>query len=414
MNSTRGDVSMPTRHGTDVRPFRLHVADSELADLHDRLARTRWTDDLPGVDWSQGVPVAYLRRLVDHWRTGFDWRGQEAELNSYPQFTTGIDGQVVHFLHVPSPERDALPLLLVHGYPSSVVEFREVIGPLTDPRSHDADPADAFHVVVPSIPGFGPSTPVVEPGWEMGRTADAFAELMRRLGHERYGLHGGDIGAGITGQLAARAADHVVGVHVASDPGAVAATTEYLPLPDDLTSAEKARLEQLRATWDEQKGYLVLQSTRPQTVAHGLTDSPVAQLAWIVDNVKEWTDPAAALPEDAVDLDQLLTTVSLYWFTRSGASAARFLHAVAHSGTDWVGEPGAPLGWAVFDADPIVRRLMDPTGQVEHWSEFDRGGHFPAMEVPDLLVRDIRRFFRGLRGARRPARGGDDRGDRTS
>ena len=278
-SSTPGDVIMPATHDTDVRPFRLHVADTELADLHDRLARTRWTDDLPGAGWGQGVPVAYLRRLADHWRTGYDWRGQEAQLNAYPQFTTRIDGQVVHFLHVPSFERDALPLVLVHGYPSSVVEFLQVIGPLTDPRSHGADPADAFHVVVPSIPGFGPSTPVVEPGWGMGRTADAFAELMRRLGYERYGLHGGDIGAGIAGQLAARAADHAVGVHVASDPGAVAATIEYLPLPDDLTPAEKARLEQLRAGWDAQKGYLVLQSTRPQTLAHGLTDSPVAQLA---------------------------------------------------------------------------------------------------------------------------------------
>jgi pimeloyl-ACP methyl ester carboxylesterase len=392
-------MTMTSTGYADIRPFRLDVSDAALADLHDRLDRTRWTDDSPPLGWNAGVPVGYLKELAGYWRSGFDWRAQEAELNSYPQFTTSIDGQHVHFMHIRSPEPDATPLLVAHGYPTSSVEFLRILRPLTDPRAHGADPADAFHVVAPSIPGFGLSTPVTEAGWEMGRTANAFSQLMRRLGYEQYGLHGGDVGAGILGQLAAGTAARVLGVHVTSDPGAVAATSEHMPLPEDLSDADRSRLGRLRSTWEQQKGYLVLQSTRPHTLAHGLGDSPVAQLPWIVDSFQQWTDPTADLPEDAVDRDQLLTNVSLYWFTHGGASAARFLYTVAHSDMDWVGEPSVPLGWAVFNADPVVRRLMDPAGQVAHWSEFDQGGHFPAMEVPDLLVTDIRRFFRPLRSS---------------
>ena len=223
-----------------------------------------------------------------------------------------------------------------------------------------------------------------------------FAKLMRRMAYTQYGVHGGDIGAGIVGQLAATTVDQVLGVHVSSDPGSVAAVSEHMPLRD-LSASDRDRLDQLRATWEEQKGYLVLQSHRPQTMAHALMDSPIAQLAWIVDSFKEWTSPAAHLPEDAVDLDQLLTNVTLYWFTRSGASASHFLYATAHTTAGWVGEPTVPHGWAVFNADGIVRRLMDPTFEIEHWSEFSQGGHFPAMEVPELLVRDIQAFFHKLR-----------------
>jgi pimeloyl-ACP methyl ester carboxylesterase len=384
----------------EIRPFRIEIPQAALDDLLERLARTRFPDEIPGVGWSRGVPLDYLRDLAHYWAEGFDWREQEEKLNELPQFTTQIDGQNIHYLHVRSPEPDALPLIIIHGYPSSVVEFLDIIGPLTDPVSHGSDAADAFHVVAPSIPGFGFSTPVRETGWEMARSARTFAELMRCLGYGRYGAQGGDVGAGIVGMLAGLDGDRVVAVHTNSDPLGVIGALDYLPegaarlagLPEE----DRAAVERTKAISEEGSGYLKLQSNRPQTIAYSLTDSPVGQLAWIVENFKEWTDQAADLPEDAVDLNQLLTNVSIYWFTGTGASAARFLYETAHS-TEW-GAPGtAPHGWALFAAQPFVRAMMDPTHEIKHWSEFDRGGHFPAMEVPDLLVGDVRRFFRTLR-----------------
>jgi epoxide hydrolase len=383
-----------------IQPFRIAVPDADLDDLRDRLARTRWPDELPGGGWSRGVPLAYLQELAGWWRDGYDWRAQEAELNRLPQYTTTIDGQRIHFLHVRSPERDALPLLVTHGYPSTVVEFTRIAGPLTDPRAHGGDPADAFHLVAPSLPGFGLSTPVEQPGWEVGRTTAAFAELMERLGYRRYGAHGGDIGAGVSGLLGATRPDRVVGTHTTSDARGVALAGVYFPVPDDLSDEDRARLQERQRLWADAKAYLDIQATRPQTLAYALTDSPVGQLAWIVEKFKEWTDDAAELPEDAVDRDQLLTNVSLYWFTRSGASAARFIYEGAHSGPDWGAPPAAPpapQGLALFGGDDLLRRVMDPEHRMAHWSEFERGGHFPAMEVPDLLVGDLREFFRGLR-----------------
>ena len=391
---------MTDRSDQEIRPFRIEIPQADLDGLADRLGRTRWPDELPGVGWSRGVPLGYLKELTEYWQKGYDWRLWEARLNEFPQFTTTIDAQNIHFLHVRSPEPGALPLIISHGYPSSVVEFLSIVGPLTDPVSHGGVAADAFHVVAPSIPGFGFSTPVVESGWEMARTARAFAELMDRLGYERYGAQGGDVGAGIVGMLAGLDGEHVAAVHTNSDPLGVIGALDYLPEGAarlaGLSQADKAAVEQTKAISEEGSGYLKLQSNRPQTIAYSLTDSPVGQLAWIVENFKEWTDQAKELPEDAVDLDQLLTNVSIYWFTRTGASAARFLYETAHS-TEW-GAPGeAPQGWALFAAQPFVRAMMDPNHENEHWSEFDRGGHFPAMEVPNLLVGDVREFFRGLR-----------------
>jgi epoxide hydrolase len=384
----------------EIRPFRIAIPQDDLDDLADRLHRSRWPDELPGVGWSRGVPLAYLQQLAAYWRDGYDWRRQEERLNGLPQFTTTIDGQTVHFLHVRSPEPGALPLLVTHGYPSSIVEFLEIVGPLTDPRGHGGDPADAFHVVAPSIPGFGFSTPVQQPGWEVARTTTAFAELMRRLGYARYGAHGGDIGAGVSGMLGATRPDHVVGTHTTADARGVALAGQYFPLPDDLAEADRVGVEEQQRLWADAKGYLDIQSTRPQTLAYALTDSPVGQLAWIVEKFKEWTDATAELPENAVDRDQLLTNISVYWFTRSGASAARFIYEGAHTGPDWTSAPTtapAPQGLAQFGGDDLLRRVMDPDHKIEHWSEFDRGGHFPAMEVPDLLVGDVRAFFRRLR-----------------
>ncbi len=307
---------------------------------------------------------------------------QEARLNQIPQFTTEIDGQRIHYLHIRSPEPNALPLLISHGYPSSVVEFYDLIGPLSDPRSHGGDPGDAFDLVIPSLPGFGFSTPVRQTGWELGRTTAAFAELMAQLGYSRYGAHGGDIGAGVSGRLGAVDAAHVVGTIVVTDPGALGLAGEQFPIPDHLTEEERARVEQERTTWRAERGYLDLQGHRPETIGAALTDSPVGQLAWIVEKFQTWTNPAAKTPDEAVDRDQLLTNVSLYWFTRSGASAARFLSEAEHSDLDWIAPAGVPSGWVVFNTEPIMRRFMDPQHQMAYWNEHKEGGHFAAMEEP--------------------------------
>jgi len=388
------------RSSAEIRPFHIEIPQADLDDLRDRLARTRWPDELPGVGWSRGVPLDYLKELAEYWRTSYDWRKHEATLNEFPQFTTEIDGQNIHFLHVRSPEPHALPLILIHSWPGSIVEFMRLVGPLSDPRAHGGDPADAFHLVVPSIPGFGFSVPVRETGWNLARTARAFAELMRRLGYERYGAHGGDIGAGVAGGLSPIDPDRVVGVHVTSDPPSAVSFAMFgggdPAANPDLSEADKGRVERMKQTLTDGMGYLQIQSTRPQTLAYALNDSPVGQLAWIAEKFKEWTHPAAELPEAAVDRDQLLTNISIYWFTRTGASAAHIIYENMHV-WEW-GEPGpAPTGFAVFAADSIARRLLDPANKIEHWSEFERGGHFPAMEVPDLLVGDVRTFFRPLR-----------------
>jgi pimeloyl-ACP methyl ester carboxylesterase len=384
---------------TATQPFQINISNAELDDLHRRLDATRWPDPAPEgpTDFTRGVPLPYLQELSDHWRHGFDWRIQEARLNEIPQFTTEIDGQQIHYLHVSSPEPNALPLLIVHGYPSSVVEFVDLIGPLSDPRAHGGDPLDAFDLVIPSLPGFGFSTPVRQTGWEIGRTTAALAELMAGLGYSRYGAHGGDIGAGVTGRLGATDTDHVVGTIVVTDPGALGLAGEQFPIPDHLTDEERTRVEQERTTWRAERGYLDLQSHRPETIGAALTDSPVGQLAWIVEKFQTWTNPVSKTPDEAVDRDQLLSNVSLYWFTRSGATAARFLWEAAHSNLDWIAPAGVPSGWVVFNTDPIMRRFMDPQHQLAYWNEHSEGGHFAAMEEPTLLVDDLRAFFRNLR-----------------
>lgn len=378
---------------TEIRPFRIEIPQAEVEDLQRRLAETRWAETVPGDepgDWSRGVPPAYLRELADYWQNKFDWRAAEAAMNEFPQFVTEIDGQTIHFFHVRSPEPDATPLLITHGYPSSVAEFLKLLGPLSDPGSYGGDPADAFHLVVPSLPGFGFSTPLSSAGWEVGRTTAAFAELMTRLGYERFAAQGGDIGAGVTGRLGALYADRVIGTHVNSDPGSLGLAGEQFPVPDHLTEDELAVVEQAQETWKGERGYLELQSHRPETIAASLTDSPAGQLAWIGEKFRSWS-------QTEVDRDQLLTNISIYWFTRSGATAARFLYEAAHSGLDWVAPSNVPSGWAVFNSTPVMRRFMDPGRQIPHWSEFSEGGHFAAMEAGDLLVGDVRSFFRSLR-----------------
>ncbi|WP_020578761.1 epoxide hydrolase family protein [Actinopolymorpha alba] len=378
----------------EITPFQIEIPQDRLDDLRQRLAQTRWPDELPGVAWEAGVPLGYLKELADYWRTGYDWRAHEARLNEFPQFTTAIDGQTVHFLHVRSPEPGALPLIITHGWPGSVVEFMKIIGPLTDPARYGGDPADAFHVVAPSLPGFGFSSPLAAPGWDTGRVARAWAELMERLGYRRYGAQGGDTGAIVSPELGRIDPDHVVGVHVnnlgtfpSGDPAELAGLTE----------ADQARLE-LMTTWGrDMSGYAIVQSTRPQTISYALTDSPVGQLAWIVEKFKEWTDPAAELPEDAIDRDQILTDVSVYWLTGTAGSAARIYYEGARSWGQAQSRSPVPTGVAVFPNDITIRPLAERDHNVVHWAEFSSGGHFAAMEAPDLLVNDVREFFRQLR-----------------
>ncbi len=379
-----------------IQPFRIDIPQAELDDLADRLRRTRFPAPLPGDDWDTGVPVSYLRELVAYWLNDYDWRAQEAALNEYPQFVTEIDGQTIHFLHVRSPEPDALPLVLTHGWPGSFVEFLDVIGPLTDPKAHGGDAADAFHVVVPSLPGFGFSTPVTEKGWDTTRIATAWHELMGRLGYDRYGVQGGDVGAKVSPEVGRVAPKQVVGVHVNGSLG--------MPVhgPDEaerasLTDLDRDRVARVEAFMRDEFGYIAIQSTRPQTLAAGLVDSPVGQLAWIVDKFREWTHPQDTLPDNVIGRDRLLTNVMLYWLTGAAGSAGYIGYAQPEG---WGGKEtsGVPTGAIMFAHDVGVRRYAETENAVTRWVDVEeRGGHFAALEEPELLTDDVRTFFRDLR-----------------
>jgi pimeloyl-ACP methyl ester carboxylesterase len=381
----------------DIRPFRIEVSRESVGDLRERLARTRWPEQLPGAPWQRGVPVTYLRDLADYWLHQYDWPEHQSKLNEIPQFTTVIEGQTIHFLHIRSAEANAKPLLLIHGWPGSFVEFLDLIGPLTDPLANGGEAADAFHVVIPSVPGHGFSGLLSGPGWTHGRCAGAYAKLMSRLGYERYGVQGGDIGAFQAPELGRIDAGHVIGIHVnalvtfpPNDPAALA----------DLTPPEQERLARLRNFTQNMMGYLQIQSTRPMTLAYGLNDSPAGQLAWIVEKFKEWTDPKSELPEQAVDRDELLTNVSIYWFTGTAGTSANLYYETANDGSLWVPRPRgtAPTAVAVsMTQDVAIRRFAERDHNIVRWTESERGGHFMALEAPDFLIGDVRAFFRPLR-----------------
>ncbi len=380
---------------SEITPFRVDVPQAALDDLRARLANTRWPDQPADVGWRLGAPVGHVRELADHWRMGFDWRAQEERINGFPQFTTTIDGTNVHFLHVISPEPAAPAVLLTHGWPGSIVEFLDVVGPLTDPRAYGGDPADALTVVVPSIPGYGFSGPPTSPDWGPDRVARAFAELMTRLGYPRFGAHGSNWGATISRELATQFPERLVGIHVTMLASAVVrgeADLEGLAGPE----LEKGRRSLEKGTKFSREGtaYALLQATKPQTLAYGLHDSPVGQLAWIAEKFRSFSNTT----EDLIDRDDLLTDVSIYWFTETANSSAR-LYAAQTGG--W-GAPApvntVPTGVAVFPGDiglPI-RTLAERTDKIVHWTEFSRGGHFPGLEEPDALIGDIRGFFRNL------------------
>jgi pimeloyl-ACP methyl ester carboxylesterase len=380
----------PGTAGAEIRPFQIAIPQADLDDLRDRLARTRWAAELPGAGWRFGTSLTYVQELAEYWRTAYDWRAQEARLNAFPQFITTIDGQPTHYLHVRSAEPDALPLILTHGWPGSVVEFLAMIGPLTDPRGHGGDPADAFHVVIPSLPGFGFSVPLHEAGWDARRTARAWVDLMRRLGYARYAAHGGDIGSYVCRQLGVLQPDGLIGVHVlqlfsfpSGDPAEMA----------NLSEGDMARLQAL-AHFRDRAGYLAIHQTRPQTLAYGLTDSPAGQLAWNLELLTGWGE------YDVLSRDDILTNMMLYWLTGTAGSSAHIYYENALSGVAGAQEPNtSPTAVAVFPHDFLsIRRFAERDNtNIVQWSEFERGGHFAAMEAPDLLVDDIRTFFRRFR-----------------
>lgn len=379
----------------DISPFRIQIPQAALDDLQDRLARTRSPYLVPGAasEWDHGISPDHLHELADHWRNGFDWRAHEARLNTYPQFLTEIDGQTIHFLHLRSPEPDATPLLLNHSYPTSFVEFLEASGPLTDPRAHGGDPADAFHVVIPSLPGFAFSSPLSARGWNLERTALAFGELMTRLGYGRFGVEGGDLGAGVTGRVVTLMPDRVIGAHTHGDRLQLGMAGEDLPVPDGLSLDEQAGLEAAQRNWSQMKGYKVLHMTAPNALSAGLADSPVLQLAWIAEKFVQWANPATPISRENV-----LITASLYWFTRTGPAAGDFYWELAHADDPGWGSPsGVPMASSLFSSDPLVRKVLGPHDDTTFFREHAEGGHFPAFEVPDLFVDDIRAFFRTLR-----------------
>jgi microsomal epoxide hydrolase len=382
----------------EIEPFRIDVADEAITDLQARIGMARWPEPAPRADWSYGAELEVVRDLATYWADGYDWRAHEARLNEHPQFVVTIDGQRIHFLHVRSPEADARPLILTHGWPGSVSEFVEMIGPLTDPVAYGGDAADAFHVVVPSLPGYGFSGPTTAEGWDIRRAAEAFAALMAMLGYERYGAQGGDWGSMLSRQLALVDPEHVVGVHVNMLIG-------FPPGRDDdradVSAHEGVLLARSDAYLADGNGYVGIQSTRPQTLAYSLVDSPVGLLAWITEKFWAWTDHDGDLFE-AVSADDLLTNVSIYWFTGTGGSSARLYYESLRSGSVLVPPfVDVPLGVASFPKEILGcrRRWVDDQYDIVHWTEQERGGHFAALEAPDLLVEDIRQFFRALRQA---------------
>jgi epoxide hydrolase len=379
-----------------IKPFRIDIPQSTLDDLATRLQNSRLPAALPGDDWDTGVPVSWLAELVDYWRTEYDWRKAEAELNAHPQFTTTIDGQQVHFLHVKSPEADALPLVLTHGWPGSIVEFLDLIGPLTDPVAHGGDAADAFHLIIPSLPGFGFSGPVSESGWTRARIGQTWAKLMEQLGYDRYGVQGGDIGGAVSPEVARAAKDKVVGVHTNGGPN-----LPTFPVDDEelksLTPVEQDRMRRIAEFMQKEFGYIAIQSTRPQALAYGLTDSPVGQLAWIMDKFRAWTYPMETLPDEIIDRDRLLTNVMIYWLTGTAGSAAYVGYAQASQWGETRENSGVPTAALVLAHDVAIRRYSEKDNNITRWTDVDHGGHFAALEVPDLLITDVREFFRTLR-----------------
>ncbi|MFH0247490.1 epoxide hydrolase [Streptomyces chitinivorans] len=390
-NSRRTPDEEKAMGSEEIRPFRIDVPQEDLDDLRDRLTRARLPRGLPGEGWSRGVPGEWLREVAEYWREGYDWRGQETRLNGFPQFTTEVGGQEIHFLHIRSAEPGALPVLLTHGWPNSFVEFADLLGHLTDPRAHGGDPSGAFHVVVPSIPGFGFSEPPRETGWTTARVGRIWAELMDRLGYDRYGVQGGDLGAYIAPEVARAAPERVAGVHVVGGLGFP--TEEDVP---GMTREERSAYEWFqKQDWMNGVDHHALLRAAPQTFAYGWHDSPVAALAWTAQKFHEFNASGKPL-EEVIDRDLFLTNLSLYWFTGTWGSSSWPMYD-SPGGLGWPeGQKAVPTG--VYSGPPGFRRLAERHNTIVHWPEDNPGGHhFLAMDAPDALAADMRVFFGKVR-----------------
>ncbi|MEQ8483251.1 MAG: epoxide hydrolase [Pseudomonadales bacterium] len=373
-----------------IRPFRIDVPQQQLDDLTARLALARLPEKETPDDWSQGVPLAYLREVKEYWQNSYDWRRAEAAINRFDGYLTTIDGLDIHFLHVRSPERNAMPLVLTHGWPGSIIEFLEVIEPLTDPVKHGGAAGDAFHVVVPALPGYGFSGKPSRPGWGVEKIADTWAALMARLGYDRYVAQGGDWGSAVTTALGIRDAAHCQAIHV----NMVSARPDPM---DDLTELEKKGLAGMKHYQDWDSGYSKQQSTRPQTLGYALVDSPVGQAAWILEKFWAWTD-CSGHPENALGRDAMLDNIMLYWLTASGASSARLYWE--SFGSFSAGEVQTPTGCSIFPKEIFLcsrRWAENRYKNIIYWNELDRGGHFAAFEQPALFVDELRKCFRLIR-----------------
>jgi pimeloyl-ACP methyl ester carboxylesterase len=378
--------------------FEIRVSDDELEDLRERLSRTRWPDQIPGSGWDYGTDLAYLQELCEYWREKFDWRPQEALLNRQEHFRTEIEGQPIHFLHARSKVEGALPLLITHGWPGSVFEFYKILGPLSDPEAHGGSAEDAFHVVCPSMPGYGWSGPTLEPGWHVGRVAEVLAKLMARLGYERYGAQGGDWGAIVTTHLGLVDPAHLAGIHlnmvVAGPPAGVENPMEGVS-PEELAGVADMGEFQKNET-----GYQQIQGTKPQTLGTALNDSPAGLAGWIVEKFRTWSDCGGEV-ERRFSKDELLTNVMIYWTTQTINSSIRLYCESMRAG---LFAPAGrrvevPTGCAIFPKEIIrpPRRWVEAAFDVRRWSVFESGGHFAALEEPEALVEDVRAFFRELR-----------------
>jgi pimeloyl-ACP methyl ester carboxylesterase len=384
----------------DIVPYRIDVPEARLAQLRQRLAGTRWPEAETVSDWSQGVPLAYLRQLCGYWADGYDWRATEARLNALPQYRTVVDGLGIHFAHVRSPHPEALPLVVTNGWPGSLAEYLKVVGPLTDPTRYGGRPADAFHLVLPTLPGYGFSDKPTGTGWGVQRVAAAWAQLMRRLGYARYGAHGTDWGNSITTAIGQQDRGHVVGIHpvppiAAPDPATF----------DNLTDTERTSLAALKHAQERESGYSAEQSTKPQTIGYALVDSPAALCAWIAEKYRSWTDHEGDL-DSVVTRDELLDTVMLYWLPATGASSARLYWESFAQVSEWfssstVDTVDVPTGCSIFPRDvprPSRRWAARRYTDIRYWKELERGGHFPALECPEVFVDELRAFFALVRG----------------
>ncbi|UHA73509.1 epoxide hydrolase family protein [Paenibacillus sp. 481] len=396
----KGITSSKPNKPTHIRTFRIDVSQADLDDLHERLSRTRWPAQLPGGEWNRGIPVAYLKELAEYWQHGYNWREHEAKLNKFPQFITEIDGQTIHFLHVRSPEVHATPLLMTHSWPNSIAEFMHMIGPLTNPSAYGGDPNKAFHVVVPSLPGFAYSSfadAAVESPWSIKRVAETWAQLMAILGYDRYGAHGNDAGALVSPELAVMDSEHVIGVHITAGLGMPTGDPSEL---EDLTDEERAELEQLADWFAGGSGYARYLANRPQTLSYGMNDSPVALLAFLLERFKEFdgwpgshTNIDNELIDEPIDRDQLLTTVTLYWLTHTaGSSSWPYYEGAAGMP---INQTKVPTGVS-HGGGSLFRRLAERNNHIVHWSSKKSSSHMVAMATPESLIDDIREFFSQL------------------